>query len=68
MTKAARITADDGFKCAPDGHTTIKVPKGDLVYGKIAEAAIKAKKAKAHEVKAEAAAPENKGDGGEGDK
>lgn len=41
MTKA-RITKEDGFRCAPEGHTVITIPKGADVEGRVAEWALSA--------------------------
>ena len=41
----AKITAKDGFRCAPNGHTVEIYKCGDVVTGKVAEWAIKAKAA-----------------------
>lgn len=39
MTKA-KITAAQGYPCAPDGHTVITIPCGTVVEGQIAEWAL----------------------------
>ena len=39
MTKA-KITKQDGYRCAPDGHTIITLPMGAIVDGQIAEWAL----------------------------
>lgn len=44
MTKA-KITAEEGFRCAPEGHTVITIPQGTIVEGDIAEWALEAKAA-----------------------
>lgn len=36
----AKITAPQGFRMAPEGHTIITYPEGTIVEGKIAEAAL----------------------------
>lgn len=36
----AKITAIYGYKCAPDGHTVLNFPNGQIVSGKVAEMAI----------------------------
>jgi hypothetical protein len=38
MSKA-KITAKDGYTCAPEGHTVITYPHGTIVHGHIAEMA-----------------------------
>lgn len=42
----AKITQEDGFKCAPDGHTVVVFPFGKVVEGKVADWAIKSQAAK----------------------
>ncbi len=44
MTRA-KITAQDGFSCAPQGHTVEHFPKGAEVEGRVAEWALEAHKA-----------------------
>lgn len=36
----AKITAKEGFNCAPDGHTVVHYPFGTEVTGKVAEWAL----------------------------
>lgn len=36
----AKITAPQGFRMAPEGHTVIIFPEGTIVEGRIAEAAL----------------------------
>lgn len=36
MTQA-KITAQAGYRCAPDGHTVVTLPVGTVVTGQIAE-------------------------------
>jgi len=42
----AKITDKDGFKIAPEGHTVITIPFGEVVEGYTAEVAVKMGKAK----------------------
>jgi hypothetical protein len=58
----AKVTNKDGYMCAPDGHTTITIPFGEILTGDMAKAAIASNEAKAMgpERKAKGAAPENK--------
>lgn len=44
MSKA-KITAKDGYRCAPEGHTVVTIPYGEIVTGKIAEWALQDKAA-----------------------
>lgn len=39
-TLRAEITAPDGFRCAPEGHTTITIPCGEVVTGHVAKWAL----------------------------
>lgn len=39
MSKA-KITKQDGYRCAPEGHTVILFPAGSIVTGKVAEWAL----------------------------
>ena len=41
MSKA-KITAKDGFSCAPEGHTIVVFDQGDIVTGQVADWAVKA--------------------------
>lgn len=64
MTKA-KITAKEGFRCAPDGHTIITIPFGTEVDGQIAKWALDAHKASRMfdprtDTQAMSAAPETK--------
>jgi len=68
MTKA-KITNKNGFKCAPEGHTVVTFPFGEIVEGQVAEWAIAdrsasalfpPKKKRKPSTKALGAAPENK--------
>jgi hypothetical protein len=62
VEKIAKITKADGYRCAPEGHTTITLPCGAVVTGKIAGWALADKAASAMFGKKNAgAAPENKG-------
>ena len=45
--KKARITAKEGYRCAPQGHTVETFPFGAEVTGKVAEWALAAHKANA---------------------
>lgn len=36
----AKITAEDGFRVAPEGHTVITIPFGTIVEGRLAELAL----------------------------
>jgi len=36
----AKITAPQGFRMAPEGHTVVIYPEGTIVEGKVAEAAL----------------------------
>lgn len=36
----AKITAAQGYRCAPDGHTIITIPQHTIVEGRVAEWAI----------------------------
>ena len=67
----AKITNKDGYRCAPEGHTVVTIPFGDIIEGDMAKAAIasrdaqalgpqKKAKGKSSETKAKGAAPENK--------
>jgi len=67
--KRAKVTAKEGFKHAPEGHTVVVEPEGTILEGKTAEIAIAQKKAQAMgpakkqdapETKAQKKAPENK--------
>lgn len=39
MSKA-KITKQDGYRCAPEGHTVVLFPLGAVVTGKVAEWAL----------------------------
>jgi hypothetical protein len=58
MTVTAKITAKDGYRCAPRGSTIETIPFGEIVTGQIAEWAL-ADKAASRMVK-KGPAPENK--------
>jgi 6-phosphogluconolactonase/glucosamine-6-phosphate isomerase/deaminase len=45
MSKA-KITDRDGFDCAPNGHTIVNFPFGEVVEGRVAEWALAEKAAK----------------------
>ena len=47
MSKRAKITAKEGYKCAPNGHTIESFPFGSIVEGKVAEWALADKVASA---------------------
>lgn len=32
----AKITAKNGFRCAPEGHTIVTFPHGEIVTGQVA--------------------------------
>lgn len=36
----AKITAADGYRCAPEGHTVVTFPMGEIVTGHVAEWAV----------------------------
>lgn len=61
-----KITKEGGYRCAPEGHTTITIPFGAVVEGKVAEWAIADKagyrimEKKSPKTKNAGAAPENK--------
>lgn len=38
----AKITKQDGYKCAPEGHTIVTIPFGTIVEGRVAEWALAA--------------------------
>ena len=47
VEKKAKITKEDGFECAPDGHTVVVFNFGDIVTGQVAEWALAARAASA---------------------
>ncbi len=36
----AKITAKDGYRCAPEGHTVVVFAFGEIVTGKVAKCAL----------------------------
>ena len=58
----AKITDENGFKCAPQGHTVEHFKFGEIVTGQVAAWALEARAAKRmFDKKAKGRAPENKG-------
>jgi hypothetical protein len=54
----AKITADSGFVCAPNGHTEERYECGTIVFGRVAEWALRAKAARRMIDKRDGAGPE----------